>query len=146
MRDMADQDRSLPGPLRWAVFLLSGVFLLLGALCLLAPASAARLYGLETDAPSALFYIRAIGLRDAALALYLFGLALAGLRRALTIVALGTLIIPAGDMLLLTVSGTGELVHYLLHAASLLCFAALAWWSSRGAHTTDRPVISGCGG
>jgi hypothetical protein len=133
MRDMADQDRSLPNPFRWAVFVLSGVFLLLGALCLLAPTWAARFYGLDTDAPSALFYIRAIGLRDAALALYLFGLALAGLRRALTIVALGTLIIPAGDMLLLAASGAGELVHYLLHAASLLCFGALAWWGRCGA-------------
>lgn len=131
MRGGVDQDRSLPARLKWAVFLLSGVFLLLAGLCLVAPASAAGFYGLEADAPSALFYVRAIGLRDAALALYLLGLATAGVRRGLTIVALATLIIPAGDMLLLAASGAGGPVHYLLHAASLLCFAGLAWWSSR---------------
>ena len=131
MRDLTNQDQSLPAPLKWAVFLLSGLFLLLGVLCLLAPAAAARLFGLEADAPAALFYVRAIGLRDAALALYLFGLALAGRRRALTIVALGTLIIPLGDMLLLAASGAGGPLNYLLHGASLLCFAALAWWTSR---------------
>ena len=108
--------------------LLSGVFLLVGGLFVLAPAAGAGFYGLDADAPSALFYVRAIGLRDAALALYLFGLAVAGLRRALAIVAFGTLIIPAGDILLLAASGAGKPVHYLLHAGSLLCFAGLACW------------------
>jgi len=133
MRGRADRGHSLPARLKWPVFLLSALFLLLGGLCLLAPTSAASFYGLESDDPSALFYVRAIGLRDAALALYLFGLALAGLRRALAVVALGTLIIPAGDMALLAISGAGEPVHYLLHAASFLCFAVLAWVSARGA-------------
>jgi hypothetical protein len=129
MRAAANQDRSLPRPLKSAVFLLSALFLLLGAFCLLAPSAAARFYGLEADAPTALFYVRAIGPRDAALALYLFGLALAGLRQALAIVAAATLVIPLGDMLLLASSGAGTSVHYLLHGASLLCFAALAWCS-----------------
>jgi hypothetical protein len=111
------------------VFLLSAVFLLMGILFLLAPAAGARFYGFEAGSPAGLFYVRAIGLRDAALALYLFGLALAGLRRALMIVALGTLVIPIGDLLLLLLSGSGEPVHYLLHASSLLCFAMLAWCS-----------------
>ena len=126
----SDRDRALPKPLKWVVFALSGVFLLLGALFFFAPAPGAAFYGFSVRSPSALFYVRAIGLRDAALALYLFGLAWAGLRRALMIVALGTLIIPIGDMLLLASSGAGEPVHYVLHGASLICFAALAWRSS----------------
>jgi hypothetical protein len=32
-------------------------------------------------------------------------------------------------MLLLAAPGSGKRVHYLLHAASLISFAALAWWS-----------------
>jgi hypothetical protein len=123
------RDQLLPEPLRWTVFAFSGLFLLLGAGFLLAPGPGAAFYGLETSSPSALFYVRAIGVRDAALALYLFGLAWAGLRRALMIVTLGTLIIPLGDILLLASSGSGKPGHYLLHAASLFCFAALAWWS-----------------
>ena len=116
------------------MILLSGVFLLLGALFLLVPTVAARVYGFDTHSPPALFYVRAIGLRDLALALYLLGLALQGLRRALRVVTLSTLIIPLGDMLLLASSGDAEAGHYFLHAASLLCFAGLAWWSSRPAH------------
>jgi len=111
------------------VFALSGLFLLLGGLFVLAPGAGAAFYGLDTGAPSALFYVRAIGFRDAALALYLFGLALAGLRRALVIVLSGTLIIPLGDLMLLAGSGAGEAVHYLLHGGSLICFAVLAWCS-----------------
>ena len=126
----SDQDRLLPQRLKGSFFAPSAVFLLLGALFLLAPEPAAAFYGFDVRTPSALFYVRAIGLRDAALALYLFGLAWAGLRRALMIVALGTLTIPLGDMLLLASSGAGEPVHYLLHGASLICFAVLAWWSS----------------
>jgi len=119
----------LPKPLKWSVFLLSALFVLLGALFIVAPGWGARFYGFDANSPSGLFYVRAVGVRDAALAFYLFGLALAGLRRALMIVAVGTLIIPMGDMLLLAASGSGKPVHYLLHAASLVCFAALAWWS-----------------
>ncbi len=112
-------------------FLLSGVFLALGALFVAAPEPAAAFYGLTTHDRSALFYVRAIGFRDLALAVYLIGLTLAGQRHALTIVLTGTLIIPAGDMLLLASSGAGRPVHYLLHGASLLCFAGLALWSRR---------------
>jgi len=127
----SDRAEHLPEVLRWVVFALSGLFLLLGGLFVWMPGAGAAFYGLHVDAPSALFYVRAIGVRDAALALYLFGLAWARLRRALMIVALATVIIPLGDMLLLASSGAGTPVHYLLHGASLLCFAALAWWSSR---------------
>jgi hypothetical protein len=43
----------------------------------------------------------------------------------------GTLVIPIGDMMLLAWSGAGRPVHYVLHGASLLCFAGLAFWTSR---------------
>jgi hypothetical protein len=121
-------------PLAAAAVLLSGVFLLLGGLFVLAPGAGAALYGLDARADSALFYVRVVGVRDMALAIYLSGLAIAGLRRALRVVALGTMVIPVGDMLLLAASGAGEPLHYLLHGASLLCFAGLAWGSGRAAH------------
>jgi hypothetical protein len=118
-------------PLTAAAVLLSGVFLLLGGLFVFAPGAGAALYGLEARADSALFYVRVVGVRDMALAIYLSGLAVAGLWRALRVVALGTMVIPVGDMLLLAASGAGGPVHYLLHGASLLCFASLAWGSGR---------------
>jgi hypothetical protein len=121
-------------PLTAATVLLSSVFLLLGGLFVFAPGAGAALYGLEARADSALFYVRVVGVRDMALAIYLSGLAIAGLRRALRVVALGTMVIPVGDMLLLAASGAGGPVHYLLHGASLLCFAGLAWGSGRAAH------------
>jgi hypothetical protein len=118
-------------PLTAAAVLLSGVFLLLGGLFVLAPGPGAALYGLDARADSALFYVRVVGVRDMALAIYLAGLAVAALQRALRVVALGTMVIPVGDMLLLAASGAGGPVHYLLHGASLLCFAGLAWASGR---------------
>ena len=118
-----------------AALVLAGLFLLLSALFVFWPVAGGELYGWTAQDPSALFYVRAIGLRDAALALYLAGVVFAGSRRALAAVALGTLIIPVGDLLLLAGSGRGRLQHYLLHAASLLCFALLAWRSSRSTET-----------
>jgi hypothetical protein len=123
----------LKKPLALAVYLLSGVFLVLGGLFIAAPEVAAALYGLPSHDRSALFYVRAIGFRDIALGAYLAGLALAGRRQALAIVMACTLIIPIGDLLLLAFADTGEPLHYLLHSASLLCFAGLALWSSRAA-------------
>lgn len=111
-----------------AIWLLSGVFLMLAGLFVAAPAAAAAFYGLPAHDRSALFYVRAIGFRDLALAAYLIGLTLAGQRHALAIVLTCTLIIPVGDLLLLVASGAGRPVHYLLHGASLLGFAGMALW------------------
>jgi hypothetical protein len=122
---------ALSPPLTLTVCLLSGVFLVLGALFVAAPVPAAAFYGLPTRDPVSLFYVRAIGFRDLALAAYLLGLAFSGQRRALTIVLAGTLVIPIGDLALLASSGGGRPIHYLLHGASLLCFAGLALWSRR---------------
>jgi hypothetical protein len=119
----------LKDPLTLTVCLLSSVFLALGGLFVAAPMPAAEFFGLPTRDPAPIFYVRAIGFRDLALAVYLLGLALSGQRRALAIVLAGTLIIPIGDLALLASSGAGRPIHYLLHGASLLCFAGLALWS-----------------
>ncbi len=125
---------------RVAAVVLSGVFVLLGGLFVLAPEAGAALYGFGERSEAGLFYVRAVGVRDVALAIYLFGLAIAGFRQALRVVALGTLVIPIGDMLLLAASGAGGPVQYLLHAASLMCFAALAGVSARGSGRTTAHI------
>ena len=123
--------RALTQPLALTVCLLSGVFLVLGGLFVAMPVAAATFYGLPTRDPAALFYVRAIGFRDLALAAYLLGLVVTGQGRALSTVSILTLIIPIGDLLLLASSGAGRPGHYLLHGASLLCFAGVALWSHR---------------
>ncbi|WP_267433444.1 DUF4267 domain-containing protein [Sphingomonas sp. GM_Shp_1] len=110
---------------------LSVVFLLLGLFFLTMPQMGASFYGVPTRDVAATTFVRAIGLRDVALALYLLGLTLSARWRALTIVLTATLVIPVGDIALLMMSGTARPVHYLLHGASLLCFALLAIGSRR---------------
>lgn len=119
----------LTRPLALSICLLSGVFLVLGGVFLAAPRWAAGFYGLPTSHAGALSYVRAVGLRDLALAAYLLGLVAAGQRHAIFIVLLATLVIPMGDIVLLASSGAGRPVHFLLHITSLMCFAALALWS-----------------
>lgn len=128
---------SLTKPLRLVLYLLSGVFMVLGGFFLIDPQPAATFFGLRTSDPTALLYVRAVGLRDLALATYLLGLTLAGQHRALSVVLTGTILIPVGDILLLVASGNGQTAHYLLHGASLACFAALALWSRRAARHQD---------
>jgi hypothetical protein len=77
---------------------------------------------------AALLYVRAIGLRDLALASYIAGLTVGRHRRALAILLTLTTMIPAGDLFLLGTMGSGSAVHYLLHSVSLAGFAGLAWW------------------
>jgi hypothetical protein len=115
------------------ITLLACMFAGLGILFVFAPAPAARFYGIDTESSSGLLYVRAVGVRDLALASYLFGLTLARQFRALSIVMVSTLVIPIGDILLLAASGRAQPNHYLLHAASFLCFAGTAWWAGRSA-------------
>jgi hypothetical protein len=134
-------------PLRQTVLLLSAIFCGLAALFLFSPATGAAIYGFPATTPESLFFVRAIGLRDLALAAYLAGLALGGSRRALTIVLALTVIIPSGDLFLLASAGAGGLVHYLLHGSSLLCFACLSFWSWRSGRSNmsmdaPRPEMS----
>lgn len=118
-------------PLTIAPCLLSGLFIALAALFVARPEEAAIVYGLRARDPAALFYVRAIGLRDLAPAVYILGLTLARQWRALSVVMTGTLVNPIGDMLLLAWSKAGQPVHYLLHGLSLLSFAGLAFWVRR---------------
>ena len=124
------------GSLRLAVLLLSAVFSALAMLFLLAPATGAAIYGFPAATPEALFFVRTVGLRDLALAAYLTGLTLGGSTRALAILLALTIIIPLGDLLLLASAGAGGPLHYLLHGASLLCFAGLGFWSWRSGRAT----------
>lgn len=110
------------------LLLTSAVFFLLGGLFLLAPVAGGMVYGLETHTTSALFYVRAIGLRDLAVASYILGLTVVGQRPALVILLALTTVIPAGDLLLLGLAGTAAVLNYVLHGISLVVFALLALW------------------
>ncbi len=112
------------------VFLgLSAVFLLLGLLLIAAPRWGALLFGLPAPEGDALGYVRAIGFRDVALALYIAALALWSMPRALALVLGLTVVIPVLDLaLLLAVRGLSSPGHLALHGASALCFAGLTVW------------------
>lgn len=114
--------------MRLTLYLLSGVFVVLGGLFVVLPEPAAAFYGLSLGEATASLYVRAVGLRDLALAAYLLGLTLAGQRRGLWIVLAGTILIPVGDILLLAASNAGQTAHYLLHGTSLIGFVGLALW------------------
>ena len=82
---------------------------------------------------SAQAYVRAIGFRDIALALYIAALTLFSTRRALCLVLGLTVLIPVCDLALLTaLRGFSSPAHLALHAVSAVCFAALAVWVARG--------------
>lgn len=101
----------------------------LAALLILAPAAGSRLFGLPAEGDPALAYVRALGVRDLALALWLLVLPRLSLGAARALVGLGA-VIPAGDLLLLLaergLSAPGPL---LLHTASGLALLALALWT-----------------
>jgi hypothetical protein len=121
---------SLREPAAWAVLLLAALFLAIAGLFVLRPADGAALFGIALEAPGEAFYVRAVGFRDLALAVYLAGLTLAGERKGLVVLLWATPVIPAGDMLLLASAGAAA-PYYLLHLGSMACFAALAWWVRR---------------
>lgn len=76
------------------IALLACILAGLGVLFLLAPTPAATFYGIDAGSSSELFYVRAVGVRDLALAAYLLGLTVARQYRALSIVMFATLVIP----------------------------------------------------
>jgi hypothetical protein len=118
---------------------LSAIFLLLGILFIAVPRWGAFLYGIPAPDGVAASYVRAIGFRDMALALYMAVLTLWSTPRALSLVLGLTVLIPVLDLaLLLTVIGVSSPGHLALHGASGVCFAGLALWV---AGTSDR---NGC--
>jgi len=121
-------DRPLHAAITITLLLTALVFFLLSGLFILVPMAGAHVYGLKAHTASALFYIRAIGLRDLALACYILGLTVVKQRRALSILLALTTVIPAGDLLLLELAGTGAVLNYVLHVMSLIVFALLAFW------------------
>ncbi|MDQ0840276.1 DUF4267 domain-containing protein [Sphingomonas faeni] len=123
-----NDDKPFPVALATVLLVCAAAFFLLGALFMLAPATGGRVYGFSAETEPALLYVRAIGLRDLALASYIAGLTVGRHRRALAILLTLTTMIPAGDLFLLGTMGSGSAVHYLLHSVSLAGFAGLAWW------------------
>ncbi|NNM74804.1 DUF4267 domain-containing protein [Enterovirga aerilata] len=101
-----------------AALLLGLAFLLVGLCFVAAPRLGAVIFGIEAAEPAALAYVRAIGFRDLALALYIFGLAAAASRRALSLVLAASLVIPACDIaLVLSVAGWSAMPQLLIHLA-----------------------------
>lgn len=117
-----------PRALRWALLAASSLFVAVGLLFVCAPEQAAALFGLPTAVSAEHVYIRAVGLRDIALAGYLALLTLCASARAVLIVLLVTLIIPAGDLMLVAAVSGGKASHMALHLASAIMFAGLATW------------------
>ena len=129
-------DRLTPSdPRLWVVLAMALVFFGLGGLFLAAPALGALIYGVPEPAGIGRTYLRAIGARDAARALYLGGLGLLSTRRAVAIVLAGSLVIPACDLALVLSAGTAAWWQIGLHGVSAGVLALTALWLVRRSHT-----------
>jgi hypothetical protein len=123
----ASPEEALRGAGAAAVLMLAGIFLLIAAVFLFAPKLGAAVFGIPTEEAGGLDYVRALALRDLALGLYLLGLLRFSSRRAIGIVLAATLVIPAGDLLLILAwHGLSSPGYLLLHGASGACVAAVA--------------------
>ncbi|MET7248294.1 DUF4267 domain-containing protein [Methylobacterium sp. EM32] len=121
-------------PRLWAVLALALVFLALAAVFLAAPALGALIYGVPEPDGAGRTALRAIGARDAALALYLAGLSLFSTRRAVAIVLAASLVIPACDLALILSAGTAAWWQVALHGVSAGVLALTALWLSVRGH------------
>ncbi|UYY57018.1 DUF4267 domain-containing protein [Sphingomonas sp. S2-65] len=127
--------------LRWTLLAASLLFAGLGVLFLFGVDAAASLFGVPATRPESQGYVRAVGLRDLALAGYIALLTLYASARAVLLVLLVTLITPAGDLVLVRTAAEGEAGQMVLHAASGLLFAGLAagvWTSMRSREAAER--------
>lgn len=116
-------------PSTWLVLALSGVFIILGLLFILAPRVGAALFGIAAPEGSGLSYVSAIGLRDLAFGAYLAALSRLSTRRAVGTVLGLTILIPVGDVILVFLErGFESLTHLLLHAGSGIVMAAGSLW------------------
>lgn len=125
---MADQRLSWAAPRMWGVMVLSAVFLCLGVLFTASPASGAAIFGIPAPNGFSAGYLRAIGVRDVALALYLGGLACFSTRRAVCLVLGASVLIPICDVILVWSSGTATPWQIALHAGSGASLALVAVW------------------
>lgn len=116
------------GVLRFAIVLaLACIFGLIGILFVAAPEPAANVFGIPAHR-AAHPYIRALGFRDLALALYLAGLVWTANVGALKVVLGASVLIPICDVaLILTHAGWSAIGSIALHAAVGIVLAALAW-------------------
>ncbi|WP_455985226.1 DUF4267 domain-containing protein [Methylorubrum extorquens] len=107
---------------------LSAVFLCLGGLFIASPASGAAIFGIPAPNGVSAGYLRAIGFRDVALALYLGGLACFSTRRAVCLVLGASVFIPICDVILVWSSGTATPWQIALHVGSGASLALVAIW------------------
>jgi hypothetical protein len=115
----------------WLVLLLAAAFLAIGILFIAAPRPAAVLFGIPAEGPAEP-YIRAIGFRDLALALYLAGLTLLSTRRAVATVLGASVLIPICDLaMVMLTTGLSSPGSLALHAAGGTALAILALWMRR---------------
>jgi Domain of unknown function (DUF4267) len=115
----------------WLVLLLAVAFLVIGILFIAVPRPAAIMFGIPAEGPAEP-YIRAIGFRDLALALYLAGLTLLATRRAVATVLGASVLIPVCDVaLVMLTTGLSSPGSLALHAAGGTVLATLALWMRR---------------
>jgi hypothetical protein len=116
---------ALPATARLAVIALCCLFMVLGLFFLAAPGLAADVFGLPR--PDQRDWVRAIGLRDVALALYIAALYRTGARRALSDLLLISVLMPVGDFILVALNtGLSAWPSLLLHAAGGIALAVTA--------------------
>lgn len=112
----------------WIVLALALVFAGLAFAFWAWPAGGAALFGLVAETEGARAYLRAVAIRDLALAGYMIALLRLSTRRALAVLTAVTVVIPVCDLALLAIETGGlTLFHALVHGASALVFAALSW-------------------
>lgn len=137
---MPVSDHHLPAtaPSLWAVLGLAAVFAGLGGLFITAPALGAAIFGIPAPGGLGDAYLRAIGLRDAALALYLAGLAWAATRRAVCLVLGASTVIPFGDIALVLAAGTAAWWQIALHGLSAAVLIGVMGWVGFGQNAAVR--------
>ncbi len=127
-------------PRIWLVLALSGVFIALGLLFVFAPRAGAALFGIAVPEGPGLSYVSAIGLRDLAFGAYLAALSRLSTRRAVGTVLGLTVLIPAGDVVIVFLErGFESPKHLLLHAGSGIVMALSALWLLQSSHNKGGP-------
>ncbi|GJE48706.1 hypothetical protein GOFOIKOB_1738 [Methylobacterium tardum] len=115
---------------------LAAVFLCLGGLFIVSPSAGAAIFGIPAPSGVPAGYLRAIGFRDVALALYLAGLACFSTRRAVCLVLMASVFIPFCDVILVWMSDSATFWQIALHGVSgagLVLIAALISLSAKRA-------------
>lgn len=144
---MQDEGREgLPAnePSTWLVRILSLVFIGLGLLFVFAPGAGAGLFGLPAPDWPYIGYALAIGLRDLAFGLYLLILSFMAGKRALAFIFAATVLIPLGDMIIVTIErGISAPAHLLLHGASAAVMTAMSLWLFRQASQHKQHLSKG---